>query len=271
MESRAARGGCARHGARAAADDDHRGASGVQHRRLRELFEDVLAVQAVGAAGARHDADRGVAGPAGGEQAPAEFAELAPGHVEHLGVGMARAARHPLAGHRGAQADAAADAAPRQRALRIGGGGQRRGDAGNHLGLEPGRGDRLQFFLEAAEHARVAALEPHDQRVAQPVAHQQRIDHVLRRAAVKTALADVDPARPRRELAQRRIGQRVGEHDLGLRQQARAAQRDQVGGPGTGTDESDAIHGSVLTSKAPLVRWLAGSTTISAPATRFSP
>ena len=50
-----------------------------------------------------------------------------------------------------------------------------------------------------------------------------------------------------------------------------AAQGAQIGRAGPGADEDDASHGAApqRTSSAPLVRWLAGSTTIKAPPTRL--
>jgi hypothetical protein len=60
-------------------------------------------------------------------------------------------------------------------------------------------------------------------------------------------------------------------HDLGARQTLRAAHGDEVRSAGAGADEDHCLHVGVLsTSNAPLVRWLAGSTTISAPPTRLS-
>ena len=44
-------------------------------------------------------------------------------------------------------------------AVRVGRGGERGGDAGDDLALDAGGGERLQLFLEAAEDARVAALQ----------------------------------------------------------------------------------------------------------------
>ena len=135
----------------------------------------------------------------------------------------AAGAQLAFARHRRRQADAAAAAAARQRALRRGGGGDRRGDAGHDFAFDAGGGERFELFFEPAEHARVAALEAHD-----ALAHfarvldEQRVDRRLAGAVAEAALADVDPVRLRRELAQRRVGERIEQHDVGLREQARA-------------------------------------------------
>jgi hypothetical protein len=175
--------------------------------------------------------------------------------------------------HRRGQGPAAAAAAPRQRAQRGGGRRQRGRDARHHLGANARLGQRLQLFFEAAEDARVAPLQAHHGVPVLRMAHEQGVDAGLARGVAEPALADVDPARLRRQRAQRRVGQRVVQHDLGLRQALRAAHGDQVGCAGAGADEDDRsrVHASTpSTSSAPLVRWLAGSTTISAPPTRLS-
>ena len=152
--------------------------------------------------------------------------------------------------HRRRQGDAAAGAAARQRALRRGGGGERGGDAGDDLAFDAGGGERLELFLEAAEDARVAALQANDARAARRVLDEQGVDRVLARVlaaaarrvrhAREAALADVDPARVRRELAQRRVGERIEEDDVGVLQPLRAAHRDEVGLARAGADEGDA-------------------------------
>ena len=81
--------------------------------------------------------------------------------------------------HRRRQGDAAAGAAARQRPLRRGGGGERGGDAGDDLALDAGGGERLELFLEAAEDARVAALQANDARAALRVLDEEGVDRVL--------------------------------------------------------------------------------------------
>jgi hypothetical protein len=152
-------------------------------------------------------------------------------------------------------------------------GGERGGDAGDDLAFDSGRGERRQLLFQTPEDARVAALQAHDARAALRVAHQQHVDLRLPDGVVEPALADVDPARLRCEAAQRGIGQRVEQHDVGFAQPLHAAQRDQVRRAGAGADERDvawARHAAASTSSAPLVRCDAGSTTISAPAVRLA-
>jgi hypothetical protein len=266
------------HGARTGTDHDHGRAAGVQQAGLGQGVQGVVAVQLVGPAGARDHADRRGGVPAGLAQAPRQGAQLLAGHVEDFGVGAAAGVQVAGAGHRGGEADAAPAAAPRERPQRVGGRGQRGGHAGHHLDFQARLGAGLQFFLEAAEDARVAALEAHDQPVFAPMAHDQRVDRGLPGAVAEAALADVDPLRARREFAQCRVGERVVQHHVGPGQQAGAAQRDQVRRAGAGSDECDLAHAcqaflpqaAALTSSAPLVRLLAGSTMISAPPTRLS-
>jgi hypothetical protein len=152
--------------------------------------------------------------------------------------------------HRRRQRDAAAIAAAGERPLRRRGRGERGGDARDDLGRDARRGERLELLLEAAEHARVAPLQAHDARARGRVLHEQGVDRRLARVlgagagarmrhAAKAALADVDPARLGRERAQRRVGERVEEHDVGGAQPLGAAQGDQIGLAGPGADEDD--------------------------------
>ena len=93
-------------------------------------------------------------------------------------------------------------------------------------------------------------------------------------AVGEAAFADATQFGVRRERAQRRVGEGVEQHHLGLREHARTAQRDQVGRARSGTDKRRGpchihAHGVAQLYSAPLVRLLAGSTTISAPPTRL--
>src|SRR5688572_1987184 len=81
----------------------------------------------------------------------------------------------------------------------------------------------------------------------------------------------MDPERLRRELVQRRVGERVVQHDLSAREVACTAQRDEIAGTGAGADEDhDAafalVHGVIVdantwvTPGAPAARrWCGGS------------
>ena len=85
----------------------------------------------------------------------------------------------------------------RHAAMRDGNSGvRRRGDARRHAGHDlerhAGRGERLRFLAAAAEHERIAALEPHDALALASELHEQRVDVVLaRRLRAAAALADV--------------------------------------------------------------------------------
>jgi hypothetical protein len=149
-----------------------------------------------------------------------------------------------------------------------------RRDPGHHLAFDAGLRARGQLFLEPPEDVRVAALEPRHAPALPCLLHQHRVDAGLARAVAEAALAHVDPLRIRRQRPQARVvDQRVVQHHVGGLECTRTAQRDQVGRPGPGADEDDAAghrQAASLTSSAPLVRLLEGSTTISAPPTRLA-
>ena len=93
------------------------------------------------------------------------------------------------------------------------------------------RGEAGQGLLAAAaEHERVAALEPHDAAAGLGVLDEQPVDLVLGQRVVAGGLADVDDDDRRVELVQQRArGEPVDEHDVGLGEQPAAAGRDQAG------------------------------------------
>ena len=61
-------------------------------------------------------------------------------------------------------------------------------------------GQRLEFF-QAAEHARVAALQAHDQPACARMAHQQRVDGRLAVLSAKPRLPTSIHSRPARTRA----------------------------------------------------------------------
>ena len=154
--------------------------------------------------------------------------------------------------HRRREGDAAAAAAARQRALRRGGGGQRGGDAGDDLAVDAGRGERLELFLEAAEDARVAALQAND-------ALRRCCACLTSRALIVSwpvfsrppRAAWATPVKPRlptsiqracgASCAQRRVGERIEQDDVGAAAGA-AAPRTVMRSAcaGAGADEGDA-------------------------------
>ncbi len=113
-----------------------------------------------------------------------------------------------------------------------------------------GFGQGFELFFEPAEDTRIAALQAHHEAAFARMLDEQGIDPGLAGAAAFTraamrhaaeaALADVDPLRPRRELAQGRIGEGIEEHHIGLAQALGAAQGDEIGLARPGADEDDA-------------------------------
>ncbi len=76
---------------------------------------------------------------------------------------------------------------------------QRRRDARHDLVAHAGRLERGDFLLRAAEEHRIAALEPHDDRMHGRRIDQPLVDELLRRRVLAAALADGDlAARSRR-------------------------------------------------------------------------
>ena len=85
--------------------------------------------------------------------------------------------REPAVGHR--------DAGVRGR-------GDRARDAGHDLERHARRDERLGFFAAAAEHERVAALQPHDGRAGAPALDEQPVDVGLTHRDASRRLPDVD-------------------------------------------------------------------------------
>ena len=84
----------------------------------------------------------------------------------------------------------------------------------------PAARQRERLFAAAPEHERVAALEAHDAQPAPRVLDEQAVEHVLLDRLPAGALADVEPARARRERA----------HLLGRRARRRAPDRPRPAG-----------------------------------------
>ena len=57
---------------------------------------------------------------------------------------------------------------------------QGRGDAGHHVALDAGGAAGLQLLAAAAEHERIAALQPHHLQALAGEGDQQLVDVVLR-------------------------------------------------------------------------------------------
>jgi hypothetical protein len=67
----------------------------------------------------------------------------------------------------------------------VGGGGDRRGDAGNDLEGDPGLTQLERFLATAPEDKGVAALEPHDLFARARPVDQERVDVLLRHRRVR--------------------------------------------------------------------------------------
>ena len=113
---------------------------------------------------------------------------------------------------------------------------RRRDDAG-HAGDDVERDarplQRLRFFAAAAEHERVAALEPHHLPAASGRADHQRVDLLLRQRVAAGALADEEPLRAPRQREHALVDERVVEHQIGAPQPRHrlARQQRRIAGP----------------------------------------
>jgi hypothetical protein len=78
------------------------------------------------------------------------------------------------------------------------------GDTGHHFELDAGVDERQGLLAAAAQHKRVAALEPHHAEAGRCRVDQLTRDGPLRRVFAATAFADGDPIRARRQRTQLR-------------------------------------------------------------------
>ncbi len=114
----------------------------------------------------------------------------------------------------------------------------RAGDARHDLDRDAGRLARLQLLAAAAEHVRVAALEPHHTSARERVPHQLGLDLVLRPRVVAGGLADVDHDHVGLQLVEHAArAEAVDDHDVGGGEQGAAAGGQQVGGTGAAADQ----------------------------------
>ncbi len=151
---------------------------------------------------------------------------------ERRPVGVGRALRRVfVAGH---DRHARRHAAMRHRDARVRGGGDRARDAGHDLERDAGRDARLGFLAAAAEHERVAALQPHDRLAREPTRDQHLVDLFLRHRGPARGLAHVDElSRSRREREQGGRRESVVDDDVSGPQQLLAAtcQQARIAGP----------------------------------------
>ena len=138
----------------------------------------------------------------------------------------------------GDERDAAGQLAVRDRDARVG----RRGDAGGHarhdLERDAGLVQHQRLLAAAAEHERVAALEPDDRSPGARVLEQQRVRVVLGELRAFALLADVDHLRVRARVREG-LGrdQAVVEDHVGVRDQLDGAHGEQPGVAGSRADE----------------------------------
>jgi len=165
-------------------------------------------------------------------------------------------------------------AALRERRTHLRGGSER----GRHARHDFVRDTRCfecrDLFLRAAEEHRVAAFQPHDDRMRLRRVDQALVDKALCGRMLPAALADRDPLRPYGELERLRMHERVVEHDVGLREQPRSAQRQKVRCTRTGTDQVDRADGLGMrthrTIPAATVALVASSIRTKLPVARLS-
>ena len=142
---------------------------------------------------------------------------------------------------------AARNAALRQRESKLGAGRQRRRDARHDLVAHAGRLERGNFFLGATEEHRIAAFEANDDRVSLRRVDEPFVDELLRGGVFPAAFADGDLFGAGGERHRIGMHQRIVEDDVGLREQFRRAQREQVRRAGSGANEiDDAAHAASL-------------------------
>ena len=115
-------------------------------------------------------------------------------HVQHAGVGVRQAGGPSgrllvAADARGGEGDRTADAAAGQRNAEVGAGRLRGSDAGHYLDRDAGGGQRVDFFLGAAEQHRVATLQPHHPRMLGGGIDQALVDETLCRRMRAATLA----------------------------------------------------------------------------------
>ena len=122
-------------------------------------------------------------------------------------------------------------------------GRRRRRDRARHAGhdvvRDAGALQRQRFLAAAAEHERVAALEPHDAFAAPRGANHQRFDRALRHRMPPGALADVEALRATGVAQHAIVDERVVQDEIGAAQPRDRGARQQAGIAGACADERD--------------------------------
>ena len=138
----------------------------------------------------------------------------------------------------GEESDGGRLAAMRQRERRIGARRGRGRDAGHDFKRNPVGGEMVHLLAEATEDAGVAALESDGQATLPRFADQDGIDLILRHRMDAATLADRNDLRGGGNFGQQGIArQGVMDHDVGLLEQTKPPDGDQIGGPRSGTDK----------------------------------
>ena len=123
-----------------------------------------------------------------------------------------------------------------------------RRDARNDLEGNPGLGHRLGFFSAPAEHKGIAALQPDHGLTGARLFDHQAVDVFLGTVLPAPPTSHIDTLRLRtRVVQQRRVGQVVIEHHIGLLQAFLPAQGQQfrVSRPRTDKIDRSRLHGAV--------------------------
>ena len=132
----------------------------------------------------------------------------------------------------------------RQRDSRVCGDTRSRRDAGHDLERDIPVRQRFDFLAAASEDEWVSAFQTHYPLALPCELHQQGIDRLLRHGVLPAALADVDAFGVRTgQLEDRRRDEIVIDDGIGVPEQPRRAQREQLGIPGPGADQ---IHRAAL-------------------------
>ena len=189
---------------------------------------------------------RGVGRLAGGDQSVRELLQARDAHEDDERAGRLREQFEVelVVGCRPARDDRhlRGEAAVRQRNTRGRGYGRQRRHAGNHLGVDSRRHERVDLFAAAAEEEWVAALQAHDDLEAPTQRNQQLIHFGLAEACAREA-----ESAPRHLVEQLSRCELVVHDRICPAEQAEAPHGDEVGVTGPCADEVDR-HSSFSTS-----------------------
>ena len=198
----------------------------------------------------RHDGGGRVRRFPGAHKARGDLIETAEPHQEHeravqRGERLQRFGRAAVGRVAGDDVETAAEFPVCDGDSRRGRNGDARRDAGHGFAAHARFAQREKFLSAAAEHERVAALEPHDALALEPEAHEQRVRLVLRHGVAAAALADRILFRAVRQREERGVEQVVVHDGVALLEQRAPALRDPLRAAAARADEvnaSFAVH-----------------------------